>query len=89
MGSKAAPQALTASALATAMLAMAAQASLASDDHRHVSRQTLIDFCKTVPADSRTVTTLVGRDGKKVTGTVHCETDYEFDRHGHRHVAWR
>lgn len=80
-------KALTASALATVMIAMAAQPTLADDDHRIVSKKTLVEFCKTVPADSRTVTTLTGRDGKKVTGQVHCETDYEFRIHDYKRSA--
>ena len=72
-------KALTAIALTTAMLAIAAQPVLADDDYRVVSKKVLAEYCATVPADSRTVATLMGVDGKQVTGTVHCETDYEFD----------
>ena len=53
-------KALTAIALTTAMFAIAAQPVLADDDYRVVSKKVLAEYCATVPADSRTVATLMG-----------------------------
>jgi len=68
-----------AAALASVLFAVAAQPALA-DDHRgsRVSYQALTEYCAKQKPDSRSITTLTTRDGKKVTGLVDCETDYEF-----------
>jgi hypothetical protein len=71
---------LTTASITAVLLAFAAQPALADDDDgsRYVSYQTLLEYCAKAKADSRGPATLLGRDGKPVTGIVHCETDYEF-----------
>lgn len=71
---------LTAASITAVLLAFAAQPAHATDDDgsRYVSYQTLLEYCATAKPDSRQTATLVGRDGKPVTGIVHCETDFEF-----------
>jgi hypothetical protein len=75
-------KALTVSTLIAVVLAVAVQPVAAASIKKLVNDKVLADYCATVAIDSHTTTTLVARDGSKVTGTVHCEAEDRFGRNG-------